>query len=130
MSYIKYNPNPDGNYVGDCVIRAISKALDISWEEAYIELAMQGFMMKNMPSANNVWGSYLKMKGFKRYSISDECPDCYTIQDFCEEHSTGTYVLSTGEHAVAAIDGDYFDTFNSGDEIVGSYYVKEEGLHE
>lgn len=130
MSFIKYNPNPDGNHVGDCVVRAISKALEISWEEAYIELAMQGFMMKNMPSANNVWSSYLRMKGFKRYTIPDECPDCYTIKDFCEEHPSGTYILATGEHAAAVVSGDYFDTWNSGDEAVAFYFVKEEGLHE
>lgn len=26
MNFIQYNPNPRGNRVGDCVIRAISKA--------------------------------------------------------------------------------------------------------
>lgn len=27
MSYINFNPNPDRKLVGDCVIRAISKAM-------------------------------------------------------------------------------------------------------
>lgn len=28
MNFIQYNPNPRGNRVGDCVIRAISGATD------------------------------------------------------------------------------------------------------
>ena len=37
--YSYFNPNPIKNKrVGDCVIRAISKALNQSWEETYIEL--------------------------------------------------------------------------------------------
>ena len=29
----KYNPNPKGACVGDCTVRAISKALNQSWED-------------------------------------------------------------------------------------------------
>lgn len=29
-----FNPNPAGRMVGDCSVRAISAALDVSWDEA------------------------------------------------------------------------------------------------
>lgn len=125
MPYINFNPNPDGNRVGDCVIRAISKALDISWDQVYAELAIQGFMMKNMPSSNNVWGSYLKSKGFRKYHIPNDCPDCYTVNDFCEDHPSGVYILATGDHTVTVIDGCYYDTFDSGDESPIYFFSKE-----
>jgi len=32
MAYVNYNPNPQGLSVGDCVIRAVSKATGLSWE--------------------------------------------------------------------------------------------------
>lgn len=35
MAFIYYNPNPMSRIVGDCAVRAISKALDIDWELAY-----------------------------------------------------------------------------------------------
>lgn len=35
MNFIQYNPNPRGNRVGDCVIRAISKATGRDWETTY-----------------------------------------------------------------------------------------------
>lgn len=111
------NINPKGHYVGDCVVRAIATATDDKWEKAYVELAIQGFMMSDMPSSNHVWGAYLASKGFERHIIPNTCPDCYTVKDFCEEHPDGTYILATGSHVVAVIDGDYYDTWDSGDEI-------------
>ena len=60
MYYKYYNPNPGGKQVGDCVIRAISKTEDISWETAFSELMVEAFRLYDMPSSNYVWGSYLK----------------------------------------------------------------------
>lgn len=35
MSFIYYNPNPERKLVGDCVIRAISKVTNQTWEDTY-----------------------------------------------------------------------------------------------
>lgn len=32
MAFVYYNPNPQDLHVGDCVIRAVSKATDLTWE--------------------------------------------------------------------------------------------------
>ena len=71
MAFINYNANPVNNRVGDCVIRAISKATGNTWEEIYTKIALQGFLMSDMPSANRVWMAYLKKIGFKKYLIPD-----------------------------------------------------------
>ena len=123
--WIEYLNNPFGLRVGDCVIRAISKALDKSWEETYVDLCVQGFMMGDLPSSNAIWSSYLKHKGFKRHTVED-CPDCYDVENFCEEHKKGIFVLGTGSHAVTVIDGNYFDAWDSGKEIPLYYFSKEE----
>lgn len=47
--FVPYNPNPRGINTGDCVIRAICKAMDKTWEKVYTELT------------------------------PNTCPDCYTI---------------------------------------------------
>lgn len=106
--FIYYNPNPLGKRVGDCVIRAISKITNQSWEETYKKISNEGLRMCDMPSSNSVWGSYLSSIGFKRKIIDNMCPNCYTIRDFCFEHLNGKYILATGEHVVAVIDGDYY----------------------
>jgi hypothetical protein len=123
--WIEYNPNPFGLRVGDCVIRAISKALESPWEKTYIDLCVQGFMMGDLASSNAVWSAYLKNKGFKRRTIED-CPDCYTVEDFCQEHPKGIFVIGTGSHAVAVVDGCVFDAWNSLRETPVYYFEKGE----
>ena len=62
-----YNPNPSkGKRVGDCVIRAICKALDIDWETAFSGVMVKACQLSDMPSANVVWGAYLREHGFRR----------------------------------------------------------------
>lgn len=114
--YVYYNPNPKGNNVGDCTVRAISKATDQDWDTTYSGLSAMGFILKNMPSANRVWGAYLRKKGFKRHIVDDHDIDGYTVKDFCEEHPTGTFVLAINGHVVCVIDGCYYDSFDSGCE--------------
>lgn len=116
--YVNYNPNPLGKRVGDCVVRAISKALDSSWEEIYIELSIQGYIMGDVFSSNSVWGAFLKNKGFERDIIHSPRSESYTIDDFCYEHPKGTFVIGTGTHAVSVIDGDVYDAWDSRLEIV------------
>ena len=95
-----HNENPDGRNVGDCTIRAIAKALGQSWEETYVGVAIQGYMMRDMPSANHVWGAYLRSRCFDRDMIPNSCPDCYTVADFAAEHPEGTYILALSGHVV------------------------------
>ena len=86
--------------VNDCAVRAISKVLDISWEDAFNKLAVNAFRMGDMPSSNNVIASVLRMNGFYKENLPDTCPDCYTIRKFCRDNPVGTYVLGTGSHDV------------------------------
>ena len=126
MSYIPYNPNPNGNYVGDCVVRAISKVTEQDWDGTYINLALAGFALKDMPSANHVWGVFLRDRGFKRVSLPDTCPECYSVSEFCEDNPHGRFVLATGTHVIAVVDGNYYDSWDSGDEVPVYFFVKED----
>ena len=125
MSFVQTNPNPAHRYTGDCVIRAISIAEDLPWDNVFISLMVESFKLKDMPSANHAWGSYLRGLGYHRYVIPDQCPDCYTVADFANEHPDGTYILATGTHAVAVKNGSYMDTWDSGEEIPVYYWKKE-----
>lgn len=126
MSWQYYNPNPRSNLVGDCVIRALTLACGLCWDRVYLELSSQGYLLKDMPSSNSVWGTYLRHKGFRRYIIPNECPDCYTVSNFCSDYPTGVYVLATGTHVVTVIDGNYYDTWDSGNEVPIYYFKKED----
>lgn len=119
--YQYYNANPSGARVGDCTIRAISKATGRTWEETYIDIAIKGLILHDMPSANHVWGSYLADIGFSRHITPNAC----TVRQFAEDHKKGAYILALSGHVVACVGGIYFDTFDSGDyEII--YFWKED----
>lgn len=115
--YIQFNPNPKGEFVGDCVIRAISKLLNMSWEETYIHLCVQGYKMGDMPSSNSVWSAYLQENGCSKEIIPNSCPNCYSVKDFCEDNPQGSFLLATGSHVVTVIDGNYYDSWDSGKEV-------------
>lgn len=125
MAFINYNANPSNNRVGDCVIRAISKLTGMSWEKTYTEIALKGFDMYDMPSSNAVWIKYLIGNGYDMIPIPNTCPDCYTVIDFCNDHPNGSYLVATGSHVIAIENGDYYDTWDSGDEIPIYYFRKE-----
>lgn len=122
-----YNPNPDYQKVGDCTIRAISKALNKSWEDTYLDLCVYGLMYSDMPSANHVWGAYLHAQGFRRYFVEDQTGH-YTVRDFAVEHPEGTYILALSGHVVCLKDSDYYDTWDSGYEPVIFYWRRENNV--
>lgn len=122
--YKYYNPNPSGKQVGDCTVRAISKALNQSWEQTYAGLTAYGFMMSDMSSANSVWGAYLRKNGFRRYIVDDHEQDVYTVEDFCIDNPAGVYVLAIDGHVVCVVDGCYFDSWDSGNEIPVYYWAR------
>lgn len=125
MSYVFYNPNPRNQKVGDCSVRAVCRATDSDWEETYLRLCAEGLIYCDMPSANYVWGMYLRKCGFRQKMIDNVCPDCTTVAQFAEEHPDGIYVLACQNHVVTADNGCYFDSWDSGDEIVLYFFEKE-----
>ena len=106
------------------MIRAISKAMNMSWDDVAIDLSMMMVTEKDIVSSNALWGEYLMLNGFRRGNLPDTCPNCYTLKDFCLDFPVGTFVVATGSHVIAVINGDYFDTFDSGDEVVTYYFEK------
>ena len=124
MAFIFYNPNPEGNLVGDCVIRAISKATNQSWEQTFKGVVETAFQLKDMPSSNYVWAAYLRKLGFSKHIIPDSCPDCYTIRHFAQEHPRGIFILGTGTHVVCVANGNYYDSWDSGDEVPIYYFQR------
>lgn len=126
MAYTYYNPNPVGRFVKDCVPRALSKALNTDWETAKVLISNASFKMGNMENADDVWSAVLRQNGFYREIVPNECPDCYTLEDFANDHNKGTFVVWTDEHVVAVVDGVIYDAWDSSMEIPQYYWYKKE----
>ncbi len=133
--FIRVNLNPYSLDTGDCVIRALTLALNYNWFMVHDELCFLSRKMADMPSSNRVWKTYLINKGYKETQVENTCPDCLTVERFAKSHSKGRYILSTSEytkardnlivtgtHVVAVIDGDWYDTWDSGGDVPLSYF--------
>ena len=133
--FVKLNLNPFDLDTGDCVIRALTLALNYNWFMVHDELCFLSRKMADMPSSNRVWKQYLANKGFKEQMVQNTCPNCVTVERFAGAHPKGRYILSTceytkatesivvtGTHVVAVIDGDYYDTWDSGADVPLSYF--------
>ena len=99
--WIRCNPNPLGKSTGDCVVRAIAIATEQSWRRTYHELCDLGGIEAEMPNSNFVWGLDLKDKGASQFLLPES---------------------GTGSHAVAVIDGDYYDSWDSGNEVPSYFW--------
>lgn len=131
--FIYHNMNPDKKKTIDCVIRGVSFVTGTDWETTFLRIAVECIKFHDMPEANYIWAEYLKKLGFKKFLIPDTCPNCYTVKDFCADHLEGTYLLVIigygleGGHVVAAKDGNYYDIWDSGNEVPTYYWTRERG---
>ena len=121
--YIQYNGNPCGINTGDCVIRAISIVTGKTWYQVYAGLCVQGRFECGFGNFNEVWSNYLLYLGFERHGLPYN--PAYKVSDFAADHPDGAYILGTGSHAVAVVDGNIIDSWNSSNEIPKYYFVKE-----
>ena len=124
--YRNLNINPLHRRADDCTVRAIATVLDKSWEEVYADLCLEGLKFYDMPSANHVWGSYLKKKGFERHIIPDNLPQWYTVEEFARDNPKGRFIIALHGHVVPIINGILYDTWDSSDGIPIYYWKKGE----
>lgn len=125
MAYEHHLNNPSHKIVNDTVVRAISLATGEDWQKTYINLAIQGFFLHDMPSSSAVWSAYLAQRGFKIHTFSEEYQDNYTVDDFVATHSDGVYILICDNILVPLINGTYYDYAYMGNAIPQYYWKKE-----
>lgn len=88
--------------------------------KTYIGIVLQGYQMGDMPSANHVWGAYLRKHGYRRNLAEEDT----TVNSFADRNPEGTYILALSGHVVCVQDGTIYDTWDSGNEIVLYFWEK------
>lgn len=117
-----FNNNPFKLNVGDCTVRAICAATGMDWYTAHKALCDLSADLGDMPSADRVFRALLEQMGFSKIRIIDRCPDCFTVSDFAKAHPRGVYILGPHEHVVTVIDGDWWDSWDSGNTVPTYYF--------
>lgn len=107
--YKFHNANARGNFVNDCVVRAISVAENKSWDETYEELSdiaqEEGILLDDV----NFVEDYLDEK------YDRQCHYSKTVGEFLEEFPTGTYLITMKGHITVIRNGVLYDTFDCRD---------------
>lgn len=125
-----YQPNEKDlkDKYGDCTIRALSKALDCSWLEAF-DLTIpfcreyQCSNIFNLPS--QIESEIMAKLGFDYTGVSNKSGTKRpTVKSFALSHKMGTYILNVANHEVACVDGIYYDTWDCGNKSLYGYYTK------
>lgn len=129
-----YQPNPAGNYIGDCVVRALSGAMDITWAEAVELLAATE---KTTINSRKVYPDILKTNGFVNHKAIKHGGRYIDGRTFCEEMNNTyhngeriiVFVHRSHLAAVVPVDSDgrktykFIDSWDSSKKKIGEYWV-------
>ena len=122
----EFNPNPKSRNIGDCTLRAYCAAFDIDWNKAF-DIASK------ISKENSSMIQYMFKKIMTEHFGCEEDPDYnkkkvknkdrITVNTFAMTHPYGTYVLGVRQHAVTVKNGEYWDSWDSGDKKVDTVYL-------
>ena len=128
--FVYYQPNSKDlkDQFGDCQVRALSKALNISWVEAFdliIPICREMQTYTIFGGTCEIGKESLRKIGFTYSGISNKKGSKRpTVDSFAKDHPTGTYIAKVAHHVVAIVDGKYYDTWDSGQKSMYGYYEK------
>ena len=128
--WVYYQPNKkdikDG--YGDCTIRALSKALNLTWIETYLKtvpfcIEYQTPNIFNLPQ--KLEAEVMAKLGFTYHGVSNKKgAKRPTVEKFAKEHPVGTFIVNVANHEVAVVDGKYYDTWDCGLRSMYGWYEK------
>lgn len=107
-----YNANPQKLLINDCVLRSISVAEGISWNECQEKLSYLANKKAMLLNDVEFVEDYLD----DRYPR--ECCSNMTVGEFAKECPKGHYVVTMNGHITAIIDNVIVDTFDCSDRTM------------
>lgn len=123
--FVFYNPNPNSNEKAtDCSIRAYCAAQDIKWDEAYDIACQYGKSNAFMPNDGKICDMIMEEEFGMTMVKLDKEEKGSTVKDFTINHPNGIYILVCPSHLVTVIDGQYYDSWDSGKKKVKYYFMK------
>ena len=120
----KYNPNPQSRNIGDCTLRSYCAAFGITWDKAFdiaSKIAKDNASMIQYVS-DKVLTEHFECTLDEEYK-KVKAKDRITVNNFAMTHPYGTYILHVRQHQVTVKNGEYWDSWDSGDKKVSKIYI-------
>lgn len=129
MAFIRENINPKKRLCGDCSTRALSKALNCSYEDALKEQFEAALRTSYGITDSELIDDILIRHGFTKVSIKPSKgetrptpTDVAAMTAKNKEHSTA--ICRVSHHLVACTNGNVYDTWDSSDKGCYTYWIK------
>lgn len=128
--YVYFQPNRKDikDQFGDCTIRALSKALDCTWLEAYdktVPICREEQVTNVFDAPAKIRVRFLDKLGFDYHGVSNKAGTTRpTVAEFAKAHPTGVFIANVARHVVAVVDGKYYDTWDSGNCSMYGYFER------
>lgn len=122
-----YQPNKKDikDKYGDCAVRAICKAEEIEWLEAYDIMYKYSREVQCPLNVKTGFEYILKKLGYTYVSISNKKGSKRpTVANFAKQNKTDTCILVLANHYVCSKKGKYYDTWDSGNKCLYGYWIK------
>lgn len=111
------NPVNDTN---DCIIRSVAKAFNEDWQSVmrkFCDVAIEKYLMpNNYPVAKAV------LKDYPCTEIQLPQSDFISVSKLAAQKPNKKLVALTRDHAIAIVNGTWYDLYDSGNDIVESYW--------
>lgn len=125
--YQFFNANPTGKEIGDCSIRAVAVALNVSWLEAFDLQTAKARILYGEMSEPEVVGEVLKEHGFEEKKVSNrKGTKRPTLVTLIKENPNCIIVGQIANHFAAVRDGKVRDLWNSSERSLYKYWIKKE----
>lgn len=117
--YIYYNVNPEGDHIGDCVIRAISLALNINYDKVITLLNEISNQFNCDMLVRDCYGKLLT-EGLNLPMI--EATD-KTVEEVAEDFKNNILLVRTPGHLTCIKYGDIYDIWDCSEELVDIFWL-------
>ena len=125
--FVYYNRNPKNKFTEDCVVRALSLAIDIPYEQVVMDLAQLSCQTGYAFSSRNLVARYLSSKGWIKHQQPRAKDNTkYTGKQFCKLFSRYPVIIASvgGHHISCVIEGKFYDTWDCTEGCVGNFWTK------
>jgi len=122
----KYNPNPKSRNIGDCTLRSYCAAFNIDWDKAFdiaSRVAKENSSMIQYVAEKVLTEEFHCTIDEKYNKKTVKAKDRITVNEFAMSHPYGTFILHVRGHQVTVKDGEYWDSWDSGNKKVDVVYL-------
>ena len=122
-----YNNNPNKYKTSDCVIRAISVALDKSWDDVLKDLTSYALKYKYFINCQELYEIYLQDNKWEKHkSPQKDNGDAYLLGDWLKQFNGQAIVTIDDDHLTYVSENIVYDIWDCTDNEVGVFWTQNE----